>query len=163
MKIPGWLMRLMHRTPLSKGILSKLGKEDQIALAVADALREWTLTGRLKGLWWHTANEAGGGSDTNLRMIQTVKARALGMIAGCPDLVFIGPGEQFPAYDTFASVVLLVELKAPKGTMSPNQHDFAEWSRISGVTYMICRSLEDVEKALILAGLLTPSLSQPHK
>lgn len=149
MIVPTWLIRLMWRQRLSSGV--RLGAEDRLAIDVADSCRAWALDGRLRGIWFHVANEAGGGSDTKRRQIQMAKARALGMIPGTPDLVFISNVRAI-RHD-----VMLIELKAPKGRRTDSQADFAAWASHNHIAYLICRSLEEVEDALIRHGLLTPA------
>lgn len=152
MRVPAFLLRLMWRPRLSSGV--RLGPEDRLAIEVADQLRAWTFDGRLRCIWWHTANEAGAGSDKKRREIQMAKARALGMIPGTPDLVFIGDPPQPPA--ALRHTVLLIELKSAKGRRSDNQGDFAAWANHHNITYLICRSLAEVEEALTKHGLLLP-------
>lgn len=156
MGIAAWLIRLMWRPRLSPHV--KLGPEDLLAVDVADQCRVWTLEGRLQGIWWHTANEAGAGSDKKRREIQMAKARALGMIPGTPDLVFIGNDQQLvdAVIPSLASRVMLIELKAAKGRQSESQADFAAWASHHDIAYLICRSLADVEEALTKHGLLIP-------
>lgn len=153
MGIAAWLIRLMWRPRLSTGV--RLGPEDRLAIEVADQCRAWTLEDRLRGIWWHTANEAGAGSDKRKREIQMAKARALGMIPGTPDLMFIGPKYTTDFYEVLHAI-LLIELKAPKGTRSANQADFAAWANHHDIAYLICRSLAEVEEALTKHGLLMP-------
>lgn len=153
MGIAAFLIRLMWRPRLSTGV--KLGLEDWLAMDVADQCRAWTIEDRLRAVWWHTANEAGGGSDKRKREIQMAKARALGMIPGAPDLVFIGPKHTTDFYEVFHPV-LLIELKSAKGRRTDNQGDFAAWANHHNITYLICRSLAEVEEALTKHGLLLP-------
>jgi hypothetical protein len=160
MKVASWLLRLMTRMRLAPGI--KLGPEDRLAIEVADACRAWTLQGRLRAVWWHSAGEVGG-ANAQARM---ALAKALGLIAGTPDLVFIGRGEA-PAAEPvrFGSLhrALLIELKAPKGRRTDNQADFAAWASHNDIAYLICRSFDEVEEALVKHGLLTPVAKPDHK
>lgn len=154
MIVPAWLIRLMWRPRLSTGV--KLGPEDRLAIEVADMCRAWTIEGRLRAAWWHTANEAGGGSDKRKREIQMAKARALGMIPGTPDLVFMTHTGFSPGCPTCGGAMLLIELKSAKGKRSDNQGDFAAWANHHTIPYLICRSLAEVEEALTKHGLLLP-------
>ncbi len=153
MIVPAFLIRLMHRFPLSRGL--RLGAEDRLAIEVADACRAWTLEGRLRAVWWHSAGEVGG-AKAQARM---AVAKALGLIPGTPDLVFIGGEMLWGATDTIkgAHRVLLLELKSAKGRRTDNQADFAAWASSLDIAYLICRSLKDVEDALIRHGILTPA------
>lgn len=140
-----WLTRLLHRFPL--GAKLKLGPEDRIGIAVADRLREWSLTGRLTAIWWHTANEVGGGRGKSSEIAYAI-AKALGAIGGTPDLVVIGRTADC------ALVVLLIELKAPAGRLTDNQVDFARWCALYAIPCHVARSVDEVERLLRESGVL---------
>lgn len=158
MKVAPWLLRLMTRMRLAPGM--KLGPEDRLAIEVADACRVWTLEGRLSGVWFHIPNE-GGGANRRKAQIELVLKAALGAIGGAPDLVFIG-SDRSPIGNALHNV-LLIELKAPKGRRTDNQADFAAWASHNDIAYLICRSFDEVEEALVKHGLLTPVAKPDHK
>ncbi len=60
---------------------------------------------------------------------------------GAPDIVAVIAGQYIG-----------IEVKAPRGSQSPGQREFEGRLRMAGGTYVLARSLEDVEKAL---GALT--------
>lgn len=70
---------------------------------------------------------------------QGVQAKAMGLLAGAPDLQILLPG---------ASVIFL-EVKNEKGRQSPGQKQFEANARKLGFTYHVVRSLDDVRKALV--------------
>jgi hypothetical protein len=81
-------------------------------------------------LMYHVPNE---GKD-NGRLV------GIGLYPGCADLVFTWKGEHH-----------YLELKAPKGTQSPNQKKFEAHVKQSGYKYHLCRSLEEFKQ--IIANL----------
>lgn len=147
MAIKLFLLRLMACKPPAM----ELGPEDRLAIEIATACRAWTLEERLHGVWWHTPNE-GGGKHTRKAQIELGLKRALGLIRGAPDLVFIGPARLVD----HTSVVVLIELKAGKNGQSENQKDFESWAASNQITYCIARSLAQVEAILTEHGLLLP-------
>lgn len=64
-------------------------------------------------------------------------ARAMGLKAGWPDLILIWRGR-----------VLAIELKSPRGQLSPAQLEQHALLRANGVSVVVARSLEDIERAL---------------
>lgn len=121
---PAHLIRLMSHRPFR----GKLGPEDTQAYAFANALRVAVLEGRLKAVFCHVANElayAKGGKQT----AQAGKARALGLITGTSDYLFLA-GQQS----------LALEFKSDTGRLTEPQSDFAKWCRDCGVPYFIVRS-----------------------
>lgn len=101
------------------------------------------IQGRLRCVWWHTANEAMG----LLPRHRAALARSLGVLAGTPDLVFVG-----------ATKAVLVELKTQTGRQSANQSLFQEWAVECGADYILCRSEGELTQALIARGLMTDRL-----
>jgi len=79
-----------------------------------------------------TTNQKGRRSTTEMRVLKAMGARA-----GVADLVFYRGG-----------FIGFIELKAAKGTQSPAQEQFQAECDASGVPYMVCRSLAEVEGAL---------------
>lgn len=114
------------------------GTEDALALAVANLLRQVTLEGRFRGVWWHSANELAGLSPKHGGI-----ARALGMIGGAPDLVCLG-----------ARGALALELKTVKGRQSRRQRLFERWALSEGCPYIVCRSVEEVLSVLTGHGFI---------
>ncbi|EHK57744.1 hypothetical protein [Allomesorhizobium alhagi] len=136
---PAALLRLMTRPFLAPTL--KLGPEDRICIEFANRLRAWTLEGRPVAVWSHIGNEIGGGTkNANIRY---AIAKALGMITGASDYVFLWPG---------GSAAL--EAKAPKGVQTAGQTDFEAWCTARGVPYRIMRSADEGEAILREMGVL---------
>lgn len=102
--------------------------EQQLQISVAAFLR---LALKPPTIW--TAFPAGGGGRTRGAFL-----KAMGLQAGWPDILIIDRGPN----------VIGIELKAKTGTHTPAQkmiarafHDVQAW-------YILCRSLEEVERAL---------------
>ncbi|MEN5278937.1 hypothetical protein ABE527_18570 [Brucella sp. TWI432] len=132
------ILRLMLRPTLSK---VKLGPEDVISIDFANRPREWTITRRLIAVWTHIPNEVAGGSkNAGLRY---AIAKALGMISGAADYVFLWDGGS-----------AAIEMKAPKGTQSGNQSDFQKWCELMDVPYYVTRSADEAEEKLRTLGIL---------
>jgi hypothetical protein len=159
MMVKPYLIRLLHcfRPQM------KMGPEDKLAYEVASWCRAWTLDGSLRAIWWHTPNEGGGKLKAKAQVELGLKI-ALGMIPGAPDLVFIGNQHKRlfeGAVWRHCHDVVLIELKAGKNPQTLHQKDFEEWSAANGVRYLVCRSLAEVERALIEAGILAPTRRAP--
>jgi hypothetical protein len=128
---PGWLIRLLAFKPF-KG---RTGPEDDLAIQVGSALRVWTLEGRLNVTFTHVPHEVGGaGGAAKTRM---ALAKAMGLIAGSGDYVFIG-----------SRTSGWIELKSATGSLSPIQRDFRDWCTRCGVEYAVCRTVDNVEATL---------------
>lgn len=68
--------------------------------------------------------------------------KMLGMRAGLPDLFVIGPQR-----------VLCLEVKAPKGSLTPAQADAIEALAACGIPTVVVRSLEEAERFLREQGV----------
>lgn len=79
-------------------------------------------------LAWHTPN----GEHRDPRT--AAKLKAFGTLAGVPDLCILLPGGR----------LAMIELKAPKGAMTPGQREFRGKALALGALYAECRSLDDV-------------------
>lgn len=132
------LLRLMDY----KTFKGRTGPEDRLSIEVATMLRVATVEGRLFGTWTHIPHEAAArGKFANIHM---AKARALGLIKGSCDFVFVGPdGSGW------------IELKTDTGSLTPAQRDFRDWCQAIGVNHAVCRSVEEVRENLISWGVLT--------
>src|SRR5690554_4352168 len=123
----GYMLRLMtYRMPHCK-----LGPEDREAKAFSDQLRLWTLNGELECVWWHTASELAGGRG-KASQIRYAIAKALGLIPGSPDYVFLHPTKG----------AHLIEMKALRGSMTAAQKDFSAWCEDAGIPYVCVRGAE---------------------
>jgi hypothetical protein len=97
--------------------------------------------GKLRGVWFHVPNETV--IADNLDLLRLEKKRAMGMVPGAPDLVFLKKDG-----------CLQIELKYGKNGLSANQKKFCELSQKQDVPYVLCRSWEDVRDTLVEHGFL---------
>ena len=70
--------------------------------------------------------------------------KAMGGLAGVPDLAFILPPNGTAAF---------IEMKSATGTLSPNQRAFRDRANVAGACWAECRSLADVIATLKLWGV----------
>lgn len=120
----------------------RAGPEDRLAIEVAIYLRVATLEGRLRATWTHIPHEVGGRGK--LAMIRMALAKAMGLIKGSADYVFVwenGGG--------------WIELKAKDGSLTSEQKDFRDWCAATGCNHAVCRTLDDVVEELFSWGVLT--------
>lgn len=126
----------------------RAGEEDNLAIDVASMLRVATMEGRFLGTWTCIPHEVGavrpGSSAFRLAQARYAKAKAMGLITGSGDYVFVWP-------DGGA----WIELKSRKGSLSDHQRDFKQWCIATGSRYAVCRSVAEVEENLISWGALT--------
>lgn len=134
------IARVLHFTPLRN---LKLAPEEQLAIAFANALRQATMEGRLRAVWTHPANEIAG-RRSGLSQIRYAIAKAMGLISGTPDYLFLA---------SHRSAAL--EAKVPGNDQQDNQKDFEFWCRCVGVEYRVFTSVEQGLSILEELGLLT--------
>ncbi len=129
MTTPAFLLRLMSHAPLSAN--TRLGPEDAAAYGFAQDLRKATMEGRLRAVWTHPANELAGMAPGTPRkfLIRAAIARALGLITGTSDFLFLWQGG-----------ALAIEFKSKDGSLTPNQRDFRDWCAMVGVPFHVVRS-----------------------
>lgn len=125
----------------------RLGPEDREAYTFANALRAATLEGRLTAVFCHVPNELAG-------MVQIVRgkarvpvqvaiARALGLIRGSSDYLFLWGGGS-----------LAMEFKSSTGSLTEGQRDFRTWCEAQGVPFHVVRSTTQGLDLLRAAGRL---------
>jgi hypothetical protein len=102
--------------------------EQQLHKAVARFLRV-----ALKPPTTWTTMPAGGGGR-----IRGAQLKAMGLQPGWPDIIVLDRGPN----------VIGIELKAKKGTQQPAQRMIAQAFKDVQAWYILCRSVEEVEKAL---------------
>lgn len=135
------LMSTMLRVLDFKPFRGRKGPEDLLSIDVATMLRAATLEGRLDAVWTMIPHELGGAGK--LAAIRVALAKAMGLIAGSGDFVFVWPtGGGF------------IELKV-RAALSPAQQDFRDWCIGSGNRYAVCKSVNEVEAKLREWGALT--------
>lgn len=143
MATPAFLLRLMSYRPLSRNVA--LGPEDLECLAFTTELRAAALEGRLRAVFTHPANELAGLPPSAPRrfLVRAAIARALGLITGSSDYLFLWQGGS-----------LAIEFKAGRNGLSDGQRDFRDWCAHVGVPFHLVRSAQAGLQILRDAGVL---------
>lgn len=136
------MSRIMRRGNISN---LKLKPEERLAVDFADALRDATLSGELRAVWTHPANEIAG-RRSGLSMIRYAIAKRMGLIDGTADYLFL-----------WADGSGALEAKVGSGRQQDNQIDFQWWCDANGVRYSVFTSVEDGMNKLREWGALRPS------
>lgn len=147
MATPAFIVRLMHHKGLSSTACANLGPEDAEAYRFAQDLRQASLEGRLLAVWTHPANELAGVGKTvggKFRVsVQSAIAKALGLITGTSDYLFL-----------FRGGSIAMEFKAADGSLRSSQRDFRDWCLAMGVPFHVVRSRAEALEVLRGAGVL---------
>lgn len=136
---PPFLVALLHRKKLSPKAEGNLKPEERLTVAVANTLRQASLQGRLRAVWFHVPNEHQG--KGRVHMLRIAVKIAMGVIAGVSDLVFL-----------WADGAGVIEMKVGTG-LSDHQRNFSKWCGHEGVRFALCRSVQEVEAALVQWGV----------
>ena len=115
--------------------------EEVLSVEVALRLRTLSQYGKLRGVWFHVPNETV--VSDNLDLVRLEKKKAMGMVPGAPDLVFLKKDG-----------CLQVELKYGNNGLSKNQKSYRDMSEKQEVPYVLCKSWEDVRDTLVEHGFL---------
>jgi len=83
-----------------------------------------------RGIVFHVPNQRTSPTER-------IKLKAMGVLAGVSDLIFIYKGKH-----------LYLEVKTPSGTQSRDQIDFEGRIQSNGFSYYVVRSVEDVKNIL---------------
>ena len=111
--------------------------EAAICIEFANKCRAFSRSGELKALWFTVPNEA------RRSIWQRTILRAMGLLPGAPDYVFIGRE---------SSVCL--EFKTPKGVVSPAQKNVSKYCNTLDIPYFVVRNVNDALDILESFGLL---------
>ncbi len=76
---------------------------------------------------------------------EAAKLKWTGVVAGVPDLAITIPG----------GLVAYIEVKAPRGSLSPEQREWRDWLNASRVPFALCRSIEDARAFLTDLNIAT--------
>ena len=130
MTTPAFLLRLMAYKPLKN---VRLGPEDMECLAFANSLRAAVLEGRLRAIWCHVPNQLAGIPSKSGRtsLVRAAIARALGLIQGSSDYLFLWNGG-----------CCAMEFKSADGRLNQGQKDFKDWCALYGVPFYVVRSAD---------------------
>lgn len=128
----------------SAPVKAKRGKPEML---LQRAIRAYISRCVVGGFSWAVPNEVG-----NISKAYLMSRKANGVTAGAPDLVVV-----------FHHGVCFMEMKAPRGTVSPSQAAVHDILRDCGQQIHVVRSIEDAEAALRAAGatLRRSKLSAP--
>jgi len=118
--------------------MSRSRPEDALQKAVVQHLRLCGVPGLL---FFAPANEGKRSPRSGARL------KAMGMLPGVADLVVMVPG----------GVPFFLELKSPKGVLSPEQKAFRTVCRAAGCEYSMARSLNAALDILRVWGALKPN------
>src|SRR5687767_3288367 len=124
-----------------KHFRGRMGAEDRLSVEVATMLRVAAIEGRLSATWTHVPHEAAGRGK--FAAIYMAKAKAMGLIKGSADFVFVWPNGGG-----------WIELKTDEGRLTPEQKAFREWCKDTGAHHALCRSVAEVEEKLFEWGAL---------
>jgi hypothetical protein len=113
--------------------LSNHKGETKLHLECINHMKSWAVSGELKALWFHPANETLKKGDTGWGML----LKMMGKLPGVPDLIFL--------WDKGSGCI---ELKSSKGRLTEEQETFKKWCCEFNIPYVICRSLKEVERTL---------------
>ena len=80
--------------------------------------------------------------DKLQRAKQMFNLKRDGLLPGFPDLIVYG----------HSGCIAHIEVKTPKGTVSPAQEAVGQWLEAWGHNYALCRSIADVDGALAAWG-----------
>lgn len=119
-----WLISLMDRAKLNWNW--KIDPEQRITIEFADFMRQQALEGGYHGVWFHVPNEG------KRHKITACIMKAMGMLAGVPDFIFIWKNKQ-----TGLLGAGFIEMKTPGNKQSPSQKDFQAWAEFWGIPYAV--------------------------
>ena len=92
-------------------------------------------------LWWHTANNPKSAKHG-------AWLKDMGLLAGVPDFLLMWRGNG-------GIMVMAIEMKTPRGTLSPAQKDFQTRLYNCLGLYFRCTSLTEINDALRINGVPT--------
>lgn len=87
----------------------KIGPESALTISMAGYLKGKSIEGKLKGIWFHVANEGTYGKNSN--PIYGMLLKCMGKLNGVADFVFL-----------HKDGAACVEIKSGKGKLSPSNY-----------------------------------------
>ncbi len=114
--------------------------EQDLQIAVVAHLRA---RAEPKVFFWHTPNEAKRG------WVNAAILQAMGMTAGIPDIVILKGGDMYA-----------LELKAPKGVLSPSQGLVLQRMKDCGAQVAVAKSLDEAIVTLECWGIIKRDVNQ---
>jgi len=129
----------LFRSRRQRGTAPPSPSEFQLHCAVADTVRRW-----IAPHWIFTHIASGERRD----QVTAARLKRMGVTAGFPDLMFIGPGR-----------VCWIELKAKGGRLSAAQGDIAAHLLAAGHGYLCSSDYRDIVETLKSWGVLRTGIS----
>lgn len=142
---------------------AKVNPEEKECIVFADRMRHLTVQGHYKGIWTHVCNEG------KRHVLVALILRAMGLIKGFPDYVFIWP-------DSDGHRAAFIEFKAPerqridkKGKavkvaqteQTDYQRLFEKWAVSCGLPYAVCLTTDQALAKLKEWGAIPHTLHFP--
>lgn len=112
--------------------------EELICIQLASYLKEMTLTGKCKHVWFHVSNEG----STSGKAFWGARQRNMGKFSGVADYVFLG------------SPCVALEIKAGKNKLQDAQKTFQQWCKDCRVEYHVACSFAEAEQILKTTGVI---------
>jgi len=125
----GSLARILAPILIGKLVLKP---EERIAVEFGALLRGGALTGQLKGIFCHVPNEIAGKRQSRTAQIRYTIAKAMGLIEGAPDYLFLWNGGSGA-----------LEAKTDQGRQTEGQFSFEVWCKREGAPYRVFRTPEE--------------------
>ncbi len=104
-------------------------------------MREMTLTGRCKYVWFHVSNEGSAPGKQRWGSRQ----RNMGKFAGVADYIFLGEKGN-----------LALEIKDGNKSLQPAQKQFKRWCIDCGIPFELATSYEEAIEFVSKHGVVTP-------
>lgn len=147
---PEWLEAIMLR---GRCLARKIGDEDGDCILFADTLRQAALTGKLRATFSHLPHEVGGG--TKNAALRYSLAKALGLISGSGDYVFVWKGGGC-WIEMKRAKLAATEHRARRdaGRLSATQKGFRDWCAMLDVPYHVATSAREGLAILVGYGVL---------
>lgn len=134
------ILRLMHHVSVDGSLL---GPEDKEAYLFTNELRIAAIQGRLRAVFTHPANELAFTPGRKKPTLAAAIARALGLITGTSDYLFL-----------WDRGCMAIEFKSKSGSLRPAQRDFRDWCREMDVPFHVVRCHKAGLDLLFKAGAL---------
>lgn len=121
---------------LGRRTARRASPEEAIQKAIVDYLRKTLPHG------WIVFHARNGGKSKG----ENGRAKAMGTIAGWPDLSILGRFYESEADSVGAPFLCFLEVKAPSGSLSPEQREIHRQLLDIGYRTFVVRSIDDVQK-----------------
>jgi hypothetical protein len=144
-KAPEWMEELLLRGALGR---VRLTDEDKHCIEFGDRLREAALMGRLSATFTHIPHEVGGG--TKNAALRYTLAKALGLVTGSADYVFVWDGG-----GGWIEFKRPASPGKPAGRLTKTQRQFGEWCQQQQVNWRVAHTANEGFEILTEWGVYT--------